>query len=296
MKFRTIGSTDPTYVAPNPIVPGSPLPSPAPLPPGASVAVGSVATESGRWSMDQFSQFVGIGADLAQKVGVDLGPVAGFNFGAAFTKIAGYAAAGAVFGGIGSVIGAIVGVIQAIGGVWQQLQNPNWYQVGPGVHDWATLNAESAFIGEAQEAGTNTWQTVEQIARHQLAWWLTKYGAVLTDYSRQFYTGRPNGVYLTAAGDARSLYEAAGVDFIATRERRMAKSEGSEVQNVMMYDIRVNTLGAGGELPEIGDLDPATPVAPGTGNEYGEGGEPTLSAGAGIALGVVALAVLSSQR
>jgi hypothetical protein len=299
MNYQTIGSTDPVYIAPNPINPATPRPSPAPLPPGASVAVGSVPTASGRWSVEQFGTFVGVGADLAQKAGINLGPVAGFNFEAAFTKIASFAAAGALFTGpgapLGAIIGAVVGVIVAIGGVWQQLQNPNWYQVGPGVHDWATANCESAFIGECQRDGLNTWQTVEQIARHQLTWWLGKYGAVLTDYNRQFYTGRPNGVYLVAAGNARGLYESAGVDFFATKDRRLEKSDGSEVRNVMMYDITVTTLGASTEMGEAPEIVPATPVDAGTGDDYAQPGEP-LQAGAGmVAVGVLALLALSSR-
>jgi hypothetical protein len=296
MKYRTIGSNGPSYVAPNPINPQTPLPSATPLPPGASVAVGSIPTESGRWSMEQFSTFVGVGADLAQKAGIDLGPVAGFNFGAAFTKIASFALAGAAFGGVGAVIGAIVGVIVSVGGVWQQLQNPNWYQVGPGVHSWATAYAESAFIGEAQQQGTNTWQSVQEIALHQLTWWLTKYGAVLTDYNRQFYSGQPNGVYLTAAYDARTLYESAGVDFLATKARRLDKGEGSETDNVMMYDITVTTLGASTDMGEAPEMVPATPIAPGAGDQFSQGSESEGASGMGVvAVGLLALVALSSQ-
>jgi hypothetical protein len=300
MKYRTIGSNDAVYVAPNPINPQTTLPSPTPLPAGSSVAVGSIPTDSGRWDIEQFGRFVGTGADLAQKAGIELGPVEGFNWEAAFTKIASFAAAGALFSGpgapIGAIIGAVVGVIVAIGGVWQQLQNPNWYQVGPGVHEWATANAESAFIGECQRDGVNTWQTVQDIAKHQLTWWLAKYGAVLTDYGRQFYTGRANGIYLTAAGDARALYESAGVDFTATQARRLDKANGSETANVMMYDITVTTLGSSTGMSEAPEMVPATPIAPGAGDQFAQGGESEGASGMGVvAVGLLALVALSSQ-
>jgi hypothetical protein len=257
------------------------------------VAVGSIPTESGRWDVEQFGRFVGVGADLAQKAGINLGPVAGFNFEAAFAKIASFAAAGALFSGpgapIGAIIGAIVGVIVSLGGVWQQLQNPDWYQVGPGVQDWANNYAESAFIEECRAEGTDVWQTTEQIARHQLTWWLTKYGAVISHWVGAFYSGVPNGIYLTAAGDVRGLYQSAGVDWDKTREVRLAANNFSPVANVMMYDISVKT--DGGETT----MDPATPIKEGTGNDFAQGGEP-VSSGVGLAaVGLLALVALSSQ-
>lgn len=288
MKYATVGAVDrapdpfaPTYIPPNPIDPASPLPGAAPLPPGTTVTVG--VENTGGWSLDKFGQLIGTGADLAQRAGVNLGPLQGFNFGAAFSKVAAAAAAGTLAGGpVGAVVGVLIALVSSLGGLWQQLQNPNWYAVGPGVHDWATRYAQDAFIQEAQQQGTNRWQTIREIAQHQLAWWLAKYGAVISGQAGRFYSGIDDNLYVAAAGGAeavRPLYQAAGVDWDATREARAAVGDYTATRNVMMYKINVNPRGAA-PVP----LAPGSPVAAGAGSEFGSGGGGLLLLGGALLL------------
>lgn len=301
MKYATVGAVDrapdpfaPTYVSPNPIDPAAPLPSATPLPPGSAPRVTTVNT--GAWSLEAFGQYVGTGADLLQKSGVTLpGPVAGFDFGAAFAKIAAASATGAAVGGPwGAAIGAVIAIVTNLGGLWDQLQNPNWYAVGPGVHDWATRYAESAFISEAQAKGTNRWQTVAEIARHQLVWWLGKYGAVVTGQQGRFYSGIDDNLYVAAAGGAdevRKIYAGAGVDWDGTRAARAAANDYRANANVVMYKLEIVPRGADPVNTATG-LSP-TPVPTGTGSEYAGASAGT---GAALLLGGVVLLGLASKR
>jgi hypothetical protein len=282
MKYATIGAVErdpgPGYMAPNPIIVAAPLPTATPLPPGASVSVGTENT--GGWNLDNFAALVGIGADLQMK-GVNLGPVQGFDFGAAFRKIAAAAAVGSAGGAVGIAIAVLVAVIGTLGGVWERLQNPNWYQVGPGVHQWATQFAPSAFISEAQANGTNTWANVEQCARHLLSWFMAKDGAVMTGQSGRHYSGVSDDVYVVAAGGRaflRTFYADAGVDYEGTIAARELAGDGRANQNVMMYKIQVNPRGA---APVV--LEPGNPVPAGTGDIFG---------GAGWGVGTVAALAL----
>lgn len=294
MKYATVGATGrpadpsaPTYVPPNPIDPAAPLPSATPLPPGTAVVVG---TENvGAWSVDKFAELVGTGADLAMKSGVNLGPLEGFDFGAAFTKIAAAAAVGAAFGPVGIGIAVLVAVVSSLGGVWARLQNPNWYAVGPGVHEWATAYAPEAFVSEAQAKGLNTWQSVPEIARHLLAWWLAR-GVVLTGQNGRYYSGILDSFYISAAGEAAfvtEFYASAGVDWNATREARFAANDFAADRNVMMYKIAVQPRGA---APV--DLGSGRPVPGGTGSQFDTGG----GGGALVLGGLILLGVGLASR
>lgn len=288
MKFQTVGATPPGYVAPNPIVIGSPLPSPAPLPPGASVAVG--VENAGGWDVEKFSAFIGKGADLAQKVGVDLGPVAGFDFAGAFMKIAAFAGAGAIGGPAGIIVGAVLGIILSIAGVWNRLNDPNWYGVGPGVHDWATRFAPSAFIAQAQADGTNTWPTVKALVEHLLAWWMGTQGVVLSGQGNSHYNGVADSTYLyelqiSDPEGPKKFYANAGVDWYATRQARTDANDFGASRNVMMYaiEVKMNSDGRSG-------LGPADPVPNGSGDVFGDsGGAGSVLLVGGLVLGALLL-------
>lgn len=292
MQFRTIGALPEGYVPPNPININSPLPSPAPLPPGTSVAVG--VENTGGWDFEKFGKFVGVGADLAQKAGVDLGPVAGFDFGTAFARIASFAGAGALGGPVGAVVGALVGVIMSLSGAWGRLQDPNWYGVGPGVHSWATRFAPEAFIQKAQADGTNNWPTVADLVKQLLAWWMAEQGVVMTGQGNRHYNGIEDSTYLyeLQIGNPegpRDFYANAGVDWYATREQRFQANDFNAGRNVMMYRIEVKAAGA-----ETG-LDPdASPIPDGSGSVFGDSSTDGLVVLGGLAF--LAVALSSTKR
>lgn len=297
----------PGWISPNPIDPAAPLPGVQPLPPGASIDVVLDEQPNGQgWDLDKFGQLIGTGADLAGRVGVDLGPLSGFDFSAAFTKIAGFASTGFAVGGpIGAGIGAGLAVLLAVADVWRRFQDPEWYAVGPGVKQWATAYAQSAFVSEAQEQGTNAWPDVATIAKHQLAWWLERYGAVLSDQGGRFYSNTSDGVYIQAAGGfeaARALYSEAGVDYAATVNRRAAAQRYGAQDHVMQYGIEVK---AGGPMVEVGGVVPVTvdprvtPPSPGAGAAYDDVGAAPASVALAVGIGVgvaVAVARSSSSR
>ena len=289
MKYQTIGAREPGpgYVAPNPIDPAAPLPSAAPLPPGSTVEVGTVNT--GGWSVEQFSKFVGTGADLVQKAGIDLGPVRGFDFGAAFARIAAASATGAAVGGglPGAIIGAVLAIVISVGGVWNRLQNPNWYAVGPGIQQFATRYVPDAFVRDAQRDGVNTWQTIPELVRHLFAWWLAQ-GVVLTGQNNTHYRGDPaanDSFWISLFGEAaavRPWYASVGVDWDATRQARFDAGNFAADQNVIMYSLKV-APGAGGTR-----VQPGTDTIPnGAGSEYASAG----GGGALVGLGILALAL-----
>lgn len=291
MKYRTIGAMPPGYISPNPIQPNAPPPSGTPLPPGSSVDVG--VENTGGWDVNTFANFLGTGADMAEKGGIDLGPVAGFDFGAAFKTVAGMAALGAVGGVPGMVVGAIVGIVMALGSTWEQLNNPNWFQVGPGIHQFCTRYVPSKFVADAQANGTNTWQTVNEVVRALFAWWL-KDGVVLTGQDNTHYHADPfaNDDFwvslLGGAPEARKFYADVGVDWDATRAQRTAAGIFVADQNVMMYKINVNVPGNAAR-----ELDPGSVVPPGAGAVYGQD-LPIVPAA--LALGAVMLLLKSSTR
>jgi len=246
MKFQTLGAVgDPVYIAPNPINPASPLPSPAPLPAGATVDVGTV--NAGAWSAEKFAALVGQASDIASKVGGSglLGPaLSRVDWRSTFTRVASFAAAGALAGGVGAVVGAILGMIVAVAGMWGRLQNPNWYSVGPGVHDWATRYAPEAFIAQAQAEGTNTWPDVYSLTKHLLAWWMGTQGVVLTGQNNRHYNNGLDSLYLyelqlrDPEGPAK-FYLEAGVDWYGTRTARAEAGDFAANRNVNMYVVKV---------------------------------------------------------
>lgn len=287
MKYATIGAAIGAgpFEAPNPMVPDSPQPSAAPLPPGATVSTGTVNV--GGWDVNALGSLVGQGADLALK-GVNLGPLEGFNFSAAYQKIAAAAAIGAAGGPVAIAVAVVVAVIITLGPVWERLQNPNWYHVGPGVHDWATRYAPSAFISQAQADRTNTWATVQDCARHLLSWFMAVDGAVMTGQNGRHYSGVPDDVYVVAAGGRAFLggfYADAGVDYEGTIAKRYEVQDWAANRNVMMYKIQVNPRGA---APV--ELEPGNPVPAGTGDVFAPHN------GAALLLGGAALLLLMSGK
>ena len=161
---------------------------------------------------------------------------------------------------------------------------------GPGVHTFATRYVPNAFIAQAQEAGTNTWQTIPDLVRELFAWWLRD-GVVLTGQNNTHYHGDPfanDSFWISQMGEAEGVtrfYADVGVDWEATRAERFAANDFRADRNVMMYKINVQAgPGVGPDSLSVGDNVNPLPAGAGAvfGSDFMSGAAPLLLAGAGL--------------
>ena len=171
----------------------------------------------------------------------------GFDIPACVALIGTAAGIGFMAGGpVGALIGAIAGlVLYVVSFFVRNSVNPNFANAT--VRDWAYANAEEAFINSAIAEQNNGWTTVDQIAKHQLAWWLETYKAVLVNNGGRFYSNKPDTLYIIAAGGEAAvaeLYKQATVDYYATKAVR---AENNTTAYNMVVQYRYNYQMPNGE-------------------------------------------------
>jgi hypothetical protein len=268
-----------------------------PLPAGSTVSTQLIENEDG-WDPNQAVNFL-VQADAAasqlSRIGVQLPN--GIDFGRAAASIASGAALGSVVPGVGTVAGAAIGLglyvvefIQASGaglGPYPDQQTA-W---------WAQAFAEQAFVDWAVEHETNTWGSIQDMARAQLLFWLERWKCVLVAYPEtgpganlrgaSFYNSVPDLLYLGYAGGeaaVRDLYKQAGVDYDATRQARI-EANTTDYKLVAQYRIKLDV--PGGVVPG------RTPQEP----PRGGGADTKSSLGVGaLAAGAVVLYLLSQNK
>lgn len=292
MKSMIMGTSPETLEVLGPRWPNTDIPTSQPLPAGSTVD--TILVTNNRWNENDATQFLaqaGTVLNQAEQLGVEL--PGGVNYREALSSITAGAAIGTAIPGVGTIAGAAAGLIVYAVKFIQESGSGNGPYPNTQTAMWAQNFAEQAFVDWAVQNQTNTWNSIPDMARAQLLFWLERWGCVLVLYPEtgpgaalrgaSFYNGIPDIIYMGYAGGesmVRDLYKQAGVDYDATKQARIdANNAGYDI--TLQYRLKVNT---GERTPGRTDQDP-----PRTDESSGSG---ALVVGG---LVIAAVAALSSQ-
>jgi len=251
MKSMIMGTSPETLEVLGPRWPNTDIPTSQPLPAGATVD--TILVTNDRWNENDATQFLAQAGTIlqqAQTLGIDL--PGGINYQEALASISSAAAIGTAIPGVGTIAGAAAGLIIYAVKFIRDSGGGNGPYPNAQTAMWAQNFAEQSFVDWAAENETNTWNTIQDMAKAQLLYWLERWGCVIVYYpptgpganlrGAKFYNNIPDLIYIGyAGGDAavRDLYKQAGVDYDATREARIAANNGGYDINVQ-YKMKVN--------------------------------------------------------
>lgn len=220
---------DPTYMAPR--WPGTNLPATEPLPPGATVATNIELTD--KWDAAKAVDVIAtIGKAEQFLSSADIIKPSGINFAEVGATISLFAGIGSFIPGVGTVVGAAAGLVYSVvswfigrndqpqGPILQELANSP-----DAVQYWAVSYAQIDFIDWAVANGYNNFQTIPEIAKMQLTYWLDRYGWIICWSNAKFYNGIRDAVFIDSAGGEEAvaaMYKQLMADYWATKSARDA--------------------------------------------------------------------------
>lgn len=221
-------SEDPTPMQPR--WPGTNLPASEPLPAGATVDTLIELKE--RWTPDAAIDTIGTIAKAEQFLAsTNIIKPTGFDFQGTATRIAQFAAIGTAIGpGLGTVIGAAAGLVFSVVS-WFTGRNDGpptpiqeqFANAPEPVQYWIVSYAQQDFVDWAEQNGYNELQTIAEVAKLQLVYWLNRYGWVICWSQARFYNNIPDAIMIDSAGgeDAvAELYRQNMADYWATKSAR----------------------------------------------------------------------------
>jgi hypothetical protein len=254
----------PGYVAP---VFNHPPPAPGqPLPAGATVTSVTDTSTSG-FDVNKYVGWITAIDTVSKQVNtVQKGIIpSGVNFGTLASMVAAGAAAGAALAGVGAAVGAVVAAVAWVAQNWKAITGtgqPHTNFANGNIHYWATQYMPQEYLDWARDTyGTPHFTSIEQMASGVLAFWLEKYGVVLTATTgTKFYSGvwdatyieglAPGGNIQAREAAAAKLYASLGVDYNATRDVRLATGNVDQ-KHIVQFKALVTTPAAFGLNPEL---------------------------------------------